>query len=114
MFAQFAEALPNVVGNELGSKVVNTVTNTATTEAVKLAGNPLFLVGGIALIVIALLIFLMLKKIILNTVLGIVGWVVVVLILKIELPWAVSFLISAVFGLGGLGTIMLLKFFGIL
>lgn len=103
------ETIPELVGNELGSAI----TETATEGAMQVVGNPLIFVGGIVLILIAILVFVTLKKIIINSVLGMVGWIIVVMLLQIDLPFIPSLIISAIFGLAGLGTLLLLRFFGL-
>ena len=103
------DTVPELVGNELGSAI----TEKATDGAMQFVGNPLIFVGGIVLILIAILVFVTLKKILVNSVLGLVGWVLVVMLLHIELPFVPSLIISSVFGLAGLGTLLLLKFFGL-
>ncbi|MFH1240307.1 MAG: hypothetical protein V1672_03755 [Candidatus Diapherotrites archaeon] len=103
------DVIPELVGNELGS----TITDTAAEGAAQLVGNPLIFVGGVVLILIAVLVFVTLKKILVNSVLGLVGWVIVVMLLHIDLPFIPSLIISAIFGLAGLGTLLLLRFFGL-
>ena len=103
------DVIPELVGDELGSAI----TETATEGVMQVAGNPLIFVGGVVLILIAILVFITLKKIIINSALGLVGWVIVVMLLHIELPFIPSLIISAIFGLAGLGTLLLLTFFGL-
>jgi len=103
------DVIPELVGNELGSAI----TDTATEGAMQVVGNPLIFVGGLVLILIAVLVFVTLKKVLVNSVLGLVGWVIVVMLLHIEIPFIPSLIISAIFGLAGLGTLLLLRFFGL-
>ena len=101
----FLQALPHALTNNLSE--------TVGSEAAKFVGDPMILVWGIVMIVVALLVIFFLKRIILNSVLGIVGWAIVIFIFKIELPWIASLVVSVVFGLAGVGTMLLLKFLGI-
>ncbi len=78
-----------------------------------LQGNWQILLIGIALIVAAILIILLLKYIIVNSILGIIAWATIVFVFNIKLPFWVSLIVSAVFGLAGIGVLLLLKFLGI-
>ena len=105
MQLSFLDALPSQITNDLGS--------TVSEGAMQIAGHPLVLVGGIVLIIVTVLVILFLKRVILNSILGVIGWAIVVYVLKIELPFVASLVISIVFGLAGVGTLLVLKFFGL-
>lgn len=83
------------------------------TTAMQLAGNPTILIGGIVLIILAVLIFYFLKKIIINSVLGIAAWLILTFAFQVELPLIPSLAISIIFGLAGIGVMLVLKFFGL-
>jgi len=104
-FKIFLEAL-----NTLGT---NTAGN-APGNALGLAGNPSLLIGGIILILAAVAIFWFLKKIVFHLISGFIGWVIVLFVLKVNLPLVPSLVISLIFGLAGLGAMLLMKFFGLL
>ncbi len=78
-----------------------------------LAGNFGILLMGIGLVVAAVLVFTFLKKLIVNSILGLVAWAIAVYILKIQLPFWLSLIASAIFGLAGVGVMLLLKFAGV-
>jgi len=92
----------------LAGEVVNTANATDF-----LTGNWQLLFAGIALIIIAAIIFTMLKKIIVNSILGIICWALLVFVLGMDLQWIPTLVVSALFGLAGIGVILILKFLGI-
>jgi hypothetical protein len=77
------------------------------------AGNPAVLAAGIGLVIATVLLIVMLKKIIINSVLGIIAWAVLTYVWHIEMPFIPSLVLSIVFGLGGIGSILVLKFLGV-
>lgn len=81
--------------------------------ALELAGNPAILIGGIILVIAAILIFFLLKKIIINSILGIAAWLILTFVFQVELPFIPSLAISVIFGLAGIGALLLMKFFGL-
>lgn len=95
------EALGSTTGN-LGAEAANF-----------LIGNPVALAGGIGLIIAAVVAFLFLKKIIINSILGIAAWVLLMYVFKIELPFIASLAVSIIFGLAGIGVMLVLRFFGL-
>ncbi len=100
--------VPDELLSGLGEKAAENV----GTAAINLAGNPVVLVGGIVLVIAAILIFLFLKKIIINSVLGIAAWAILMFVFQVELPLVPSFAVSAIFGLAGIGVMLVLRFFG--
>ncbi|MFH1255789.1 MAG: hypothetical protein V1494_00715 [Candidatus Diapherotrites archaeon] len=81
--------------------------------ASSLAGDWKILLGGLVLIAIAIIVFFLLKKIVVNTILGLVFWAIVVYGIKIELPFISSLIVSLIFGPAGVGVMLLLKFLGV-
>jgi hypothetical protein len=76
--------------------------------------NPLALIGiGIVLIIATVVVLLLMKKIIINTVLGLVLWGVVTFVFNANLPFFPSLVIAAIFGPAGIGAMLLLKLFGL-
>ncbi len=71
-------------------------------------------IGGIVLIVAALFLIFILKRIVVNSILGIVAFVVIRFLLGIDLPFLPTLIVSLVFGLAGIGTMLLLYFLGLL
>ncbi|MBN2127153.1 MAG: hypothetical protein JW703_02040 [Candidatus Diapherotrites archaeon] len=88
--------------------------NTGILEGINLSGNWLVFAVGLILIIAAIAVILSLKKIIINSVLGLIGWAVTVFVFKVSLPFIPSLVISVIFGLAGIGVMLLLKFFGIM
>jgi len=84
-----------------------------TDKILNLVHNPKILILGIILIGITLLIMYFLKHFIVNSIIGIVGLFLLTFI-GVKLPFIVTLIITAIFGLAGLGTILILKFFGII
>ncbi len=79
-----------------------------------IAANPGLLVTGILLIAAAILIFYFIKKIIVNSILGFVAWILFMIFVGIDPNYTIpSLVISVIFGLAGVGCLLLLKFFGI-
>lgn len=87
---------------------------TASEQAASLAGNPAILLAGIALIVVGIIILVFLKKIIINSLLGAIAWAIATYAFGIQLPFLPSLIASIIFGLPGIGTMLLLKFIGAL
>ena len=88
-----------------------------TENALKLIGfeiNPWILIAiGIAFIIIAILIFFWLKKILINSIAGIIISLILIFGLKMTLPLIPTLIISAIFGPAGIGVMLLLKLFGV-
>jgi len=99
-------------GNGIGETAGN-VAGAVGETALNFVSDPLLLVGGIILIVIAVAVIFFLKKIIINSVLGVVVWGILTFLLGINLPFIPSLVVSAVFGLAGLGVLLLLRFMGL-
>ncbi len=104
--------VPDNVLNDLGTGAASTAENVGA-SALNLVGNPTILVGGIVLVIAAVLIFLFLKRIIVNSILGIAAWLLLTYVFQVELPFWPSLAISIIFGLAGIGAMLVLKFFGI-
>lgn len=100
--------VPDSVLNSLGEGAAENVGN----AALQLAGNPAILIGGIVLVVAALVIFFFLKKIVINSILGIAAWAVLTYVFQIQLPFIPSLAASIIFGLAGIGAMLVLRFFG--
>lgn len=83
-------------------------------NAVSLAFNPTILIIAIALIAATIFILFFLKKVITNSILGAVIWGISIYFFHVELPLIPSFVISVIIGPAGIGTMLLLKFFGLL
>ena len=71
------------------------------------------IVIALVLIIATVLIILFIKKVIINSILGLVGWAIVTYAFPLGLPFFPSLVVSVVFGLAGIGVMLLLKFFGL-
>jgi len=100
----FSEATAGIDGN-----VATGAVNTANS----ILGNPFWLIIGIILIVVTILLLLFLKKIIVNSILGLILFAVVKFGLGIGLPTIPTLVVSIIFGPAGIGVMLLLKFFGL-
>jgi small-conductance mechanosensitive channel len=104
--------VPDNVLNGLGEGATGAAGNVGS-AALELVGNPAILIGGIILVVAAVVIFFFLKKIIVNSILGIAAWAVLTYVFHVELPLIPSLAISIIFGLAGIGAMLVMKFFGL-
>ena len=104
--------VPDSVLNGLGEGATGAAENMGN-AALSLAGNPAILIGGIILVIATLVIFFFLKKIIINSILGIAAWVLLTYVFQVELPFIPSLAISVIFGLAGIGAMLVMKFFGL-
>ena len=78
-----------------------------------LAGNWPVLAVGIGLIIATVVIIAHLKQVIVNSVLGVIAWAVLVFVFNVQLPLIPSLVVSAIFGLAGIGIILILKFMNV-
>ncbi len=105
-------------GSQLG-EVTNTATGLAgatgdaAMNAAGLASNWGVLVGGLVLIVAAVLIIYFVKKIVVNSILGLLSWAVVVFLLQVPLSFLPSLVVAVLFGPAGIGVLLVLAFLGI-
>ena len=105
--------VPENVLNDLGTGAVSAA-DAAGNAALNLAGNPAILIGGIILIVAAVVIFFLIKKIIINSLLGLGAWLILTYVFHVQLPFFPSLAVSVIFGLAGIGAMLVLSFFGLL
>ena len=98
--------------NTLGEPT--TIAKAAAEQATQqLLGNPMILGAGVILIIATIAILFFLKKIIINSILGVVVWAIAYFVLGIKMNVIATLIVSIIFGLAGIGAILLLKFFGI-
>lgn len=88
--------------------------STVETFSTSIAGNVSWLVLGVGLFIAAAIVILFLKNILVNAILGVIGWGLLTYVFHVSLPFWPSLIASAVFGLAGLGVMVLLAFFGII
>ncbi|HID09182.1 TPA: hypothetical protein EYP13_03055 [Candidatus Micrarchaeota archaeon] len=87
------------------------VAMSAVQEAVQ--ADPVLLLAGVGLVALAVFVVFFLKRVIVNSILGLVAFAVL-WVLGIRLPFIVTLVVSVVFGLAGVGTMLILYFFGLL
>jgi len=100
--------VPDTVLNDLGNGA-----GQVGETALQLVGNPAVLIGGLVLVVAAIVIFFFIKKILVNSALGIIAWLLLTFVFQVELPFVPSLAVSIIFGLAGIGAMLVLKFFGL-
>jgi len=88
-------------------------TGDAAAAAAGLTSNWGILIGGLVLIIAAVLIIYFVKKIVVNSILGLVSWAVVVFLLQVPLSFLPSLVVSVLFGPAGIGVLLVLAFLGI-
>ena len=84
----------------------------ATVAAKLFAGNPGILAGGLVLVIAGILILLFLKRVIVNSILGAVVWLLFEFAFGIKLPFLLTLIITIIFGLTGIGVMLILRFLG--
>jgi hypothetical protein len=91
----------------------------ATAAASLIQGNWAFLVIGLLLIAATIAILYFLKQIIVNSIVGVVAWVVITYLFplagfNLQLPFLPSLIVSALFGLAGIGALIVIAFMGLI
>lgn len=69
---------------------------------------------GALLVIVALVVIFVLKRILENAIIGTLGFLILKFVLGVNVPFIPGLIISLLFGLGGLGVLLILHFFGIL
>jgi len=93
---------------------LNSITMTGQQGLSIVQGNYVWLIGAVILILITLGILNFIKNFIVNSVLGLIAWGLLIFAFDVQLPFIPSLVISIIFGPAGTGTLLLLKFFGVL
>lgn len=79
-----------------------------------IAGNYWLVLAGVALLVLAFILFSMLKQIVVNSVVGLIALAALKYAFGVDIPLSVAVVASvALFGLAGLGVMLILMFFGV-
>jgi len=99
--------------DQIGQEATAGVAESASTIA-NLAWNPVVLLAGIGLVVVAIVIIFFLKKVIINSILGLAAWAIAYFVFGIEMPFFASLAVSIIFGLAGIGVMLVLVFMGVL
>jgi len=76
-------------------------------------GNLGLLLTAIAFIIIAVIVIALIKQILINSVLGIIAWLLLQYVFQVKLNFGISLVVSIIFGLAGIGVLLLLKFLGL-
>jgi len=79
----------------------------------KITNNPKVLVFGILLIILTIVILFILKNVIVNSIVGVLGLLVCNGLLGFKLPYLITLIVTAIFGVAGLGVMVIFKYFGI-
>jgi hypothetical protein len=104
--------IPQSISNILGQSTAP-VAVADSVKSLAFVGNIYVLLGAIILIVLAIAVVVLLKRIIENSVLGLIVWAVAKFVFGINLPFWTSLIVSAIFGLAGIGALLLLRFLGV-
>lgn len=99
--------------NSIITNIMLLIPEEVTVNTSKLIHNPKFLLIGVGLIVLAVIILLLLKNIILNSIIGVLAFLACNFLLGIKLPFFLTIVASAIFGLFGVGIMLLLRYFGV-
>lgn len=75
--------------------------------------NTGLIITAVAFIIIAVIILAFLKQIVINSVLGIIAWALLNFVFQVKLNLFVSFIVSVIFGLAGIGVLLVLKALGV-
>jgi len=110
----FLLEIPDLLGSATTGLATETAGNIASDATAQLINNPTLLLAAIVLIGAAILIIFFVKKIFVNSILGIIAWAIVYFIFNIKLPLAASLVVSVIFGLAGIGAMLILKFLGVI
>ncbi|MBU0636406.1 hypothetical protein KKE06_05255 [Candidatus Micrarchaeota archaeon] len=102
------EEVPNLLGQATGDAA-----NSLGQTAQNFLGDPSILIIGIVFIVVTVVILYFLKHIIVNSILGVVGWAILYYVFDVQLPFWASLIVSLIFGLAGLGAMLVLRFLGV-
>lgn len=72
-----------------------------------------WIAAAVGFVIATILIILFIKKVIVNSILGLIGWAIAVYVFHLPLPFWISLVASALFGLAGVGVMILLKIAGV-
>ena len=108
-----------VVMSVTGFQVLGESTAAASQAASFLQGNIGFLILGLILIAATIALLYFFKQVIVNSILGLVAWIIISYVLpifgfSISLPFWPSLIVSALFGLAGIGVMLVLGFLGVI
>lgn len=93
--------------------LLGTPTAQVIQAAAQIASNPWLVPAAIILIALTIFLLFVAKQIVVNSILGILAWGIITYLFNVNLPFWPSLIISAIFGLAGVGVMLLLKFTGV-
>ena len=114
MFPQFLLEIPDLLGSSTANAAAEAAGDTVKDTALNFVNNPALLLIGIVLIIAAVLIIYFIKKIFINSILGLIAWAIIYFIFNIKLPLLASLVVSVIFGLAGIGVMLMLRFLGLI
>lgn len=89
----------------------------AASQPTSLAGfvqsNTGLIITAVAFIITAVVIIAFLKQILINSVLGVIAWALLQYVFQVKLGFWVSLIVSIIFGLAGIGVLLVLKVLGV-
>lgn len=103
------DSVPNLLGEATGD-----ATNALGETAMNFLGDPAILVIGILFIIVTVIVLYFLKKIVINSILGVIAWAILYYAFNVQLPFWASLIVSIIFGLAGLGALLVLRFLGLM
>lgn len=106
--------LPKLPGAEELGKQAGETAGQISEKALAFVNDPTILAIGIVLVIVTIIILFFLKRIIINSILGIVCWIAIQYLFAIKFPFIPSLIVSIVFGPAGIGVMLLLRFLGML
>ncbi|MDO8427849.1 MAG: hypothetical protein Q7S92_01420 [Candidatus Diapherotrites archaeon] len=106
------QSLPG--SDNLGQAIPDAAANLTQSQLTSWAGNHWILIAGIVLVVLAVIVLFLVRQILINSVLGLIVFAIAKFVFNIDLPLIPSLILSIVFGLAGIGCLLVLKFLGVL
>lgn len=106
-----------IVGNLSGnlSGILEDITNATGPGFPSLQGNLGIAIGGAILVVAAFIFYKVVKDLLANVIVGAIALIIVTQVLKVGIPINVAtIVVSLVFGIGGVGALMILTYLGAL
>ena len=102
-----------MVVEEFIRKVAEEVISYEAVENLLGPGDPSTFLLGALFVIVALLVVFVVKRVLENLIIGVLGFLVIKFVLGVDIPLIPGLIVSLLFGLGGLGVLLILHFFGI-
>jgi hypothetical protein len=108
------EIVPNLTGSNV-TGILQDITNATGTTVPSLEGNLGVALGGAILVIAAFIFYKVVKDLLANVIIGAIALIIVTQVLKVGIPLNVAtILVSLIFGIGGVGALMILTYLGAL